>query len=173
MSVAYKAGMASVADRLQEALDGAGWSQGKLARTIGVTQGAISQILLGKTLRSKFLPEIADVLGVSLRWLAGDDVDRDPRAPVVPRAQPAIQVVMMGVAMPPERALARMFEALLAGIDPQIPRAEQALLLAQRLPIGLSHLRDLLPESVKSSSAQAQEDVGEARAMPHLEPLQR
>ena len=173
MSVAYKAGMASLADRLQEALDTAGWSQGRLARTIGVTQGAISQILLGKTRRSKFLPDIADVLGVSVRWLTGEDVPRDPLVPVAPRAEPAIQVVMMGVAMPPERALARMFEALLAGIDPQIPRAEQALLLAKRLPIGLSHLRDLLPESVKPTPAPSQEDVDEARATPHLEPLRR
>lgn len=172
MTVAYIARMASVADRLQEALDGAGWSQGRLARTVGVTQGAISQILLGKTLRSKFLPEIAEVLGVSLRWLAGEDVPKDPLTPPPPRVAPSPQIVMMGVTMPPERALVRMFEGLLAGIDPDVPRDELALLLGQRLPIGLSQLRDLLPDSLTAlPRRQEREDAGEARATQHPEPI--
>ena len=55
---------------------------------------------------------------------------------------------MLGVVLPPERALARMFEALLAGMPDGADRDETALLLAQRLPIGLAQLRDLLPEGV-------------------------
>jgi transcriptional regulator with XRE-family HTH domain len=173
VTVAYIARMASVAERLQEALDSAGWSQGKLARTIGVTQGAVSQILLGKTLRSKFLPEMAEVLGVSLRWLTGEDVPRDPLTPPPPRVAPSPpQVVMMGVTMPPERALVRMFEALLAGIDPDASRDELALLLGQRLPIGLSQLRDLLPDSVSVPPRRERVDVDEALATPHPEPTQ-
>lgn len=173
MVLVYKEGMATFAERLQEALDAKGWSQGKLARAVGVTQGAISQILLGKTHRSKFLPEIAEELGVSMRWLAGEDVSRDPTVPLPPRPQPALNVVMMGVAMPPEYALARMFEGLLAGIDPKAPRDEQALLLAQRLPIGLSQLRDLLPDSVTAMPRRLERPEADAtRAMPHHEPTQ-
>lgn len=48
------------------------------------------------------------------------------------------------VLLPPERALVEMFEALLTGID-QLTKAEKARLLAQRLPSGLSQLRDLMP----------------------------
>ena len=160
-------------NRLAEAMADAETDQSQLARDVGCTPGAINQIVNGGSRRSRFLPDIADVLGVSLRWLMGDDVPRDPLVPRPPRPTTPAQVVMMGVMMPPERALARMFEALLAGIDPQIPRAEQALLLAQRLPIGLSQLRDLLPESAQPRSALAQEDAGEAPATPRLEPLRR
>lgn len=171
MALPYIDRMASVAERLQDALNDRGWSQGKLARATGVTQGAISQILLGKTLRSKFLPDIADVLGVSLRWLVGEDVPRDPTAPMPPRPQPPMAVVTMAVLLPPTRALARMFEALLEGIDDQATQAERALLLAERLPIGLSQLRDLLPESANPVwPIQAQEDAAEVRATLDHEP---
>ncbi|OWK27559.1 transcriptional repressor DicA [Sphingomonas dokdonensis] len=47
--------------------------------------------------------------------------------------------------LPPERALAQMFEGLLMAMDRQLPLAEQGALLARRLPIGLSQLVDLLP----------------------------
>lgn len=51
-----------------------GMSQNRLAREIGVTQGAIGQIVNGTTSRSKYLPDIARALGVSLDWLLGEDV---------------------------------------------------------------------------------------------------
>jgi hypothetical protein len=95
----------------------------------------------------------------------------DPDLNAVPAPPPAAPVVMLSVNLPPERALARMFQALLAGIDPDASRDEQALLLAQRLPIGLSQLRDLLPETVTSSWHQERADVGEARATQHPEPI--
>lgn len=47
--------------------------------------------------------------------------------------------------LPPERALARMFEGLLRVMDRTLPLTEQGQLLAERLPIGLSQLKDLLP----------------------------
>lgn len=59
----------------------AGIDQPALAARAGCTQGAISQILLGHTLRSKYLPDIAKALNVSLDWLRGDSDDRDPAAP--------------------------------------------------------------------------------------------
>jgi phage repressor protein C with HTH and peptisase S24 domain len=45
--------------------------QAALARAVGITQGAISLILIGKTLRSRYLPDIADALMVPLSWLEG------------------------------------------------------------------------------------------------------
>jgi phage repressor protein C with HTH and peptisase S24 domain len=58
-------------DRLKEAMDRKGMDQAALAAAAGCTQGAISQILLGHVLRSKFLPEIAEALDVSVDWLRG------------------------------------------------------------------------------------------------------
>ena len=75
----YHAGMRI--DRLQEAMDDAGLDQPALAEKAGCTQGAISQILLGNTKRSRYLPEIASALGVSLQWLRGESDNRDPGAP--------------------------------------------------------------------------------------------
>lgn len=74
-------------DRLQEAMETAGLDQPALAEKAGCTQGAISQILLGNTQRSRFLPDIASALGVSVQWLRGESDDRDPSAPLVPTSQ--------------------------------------------------------------------------------------
>lgn len=70
-------------DRLKEAMAEAGLDQPALAKVAGCTQGAISQILLGHTHRSKYLPDIARALGVSIDWLRGDSEDRDPSKPTV------------------------------------------------------------------------------------------
>lgn len=123
----------------------AGEDQSSLARAIGITQGAISKILQGKTANSRHLPRIALHLGVSLPWLLGatDDPDANVPAPVAP----VVHFVTMQVALPSERALARMFEGLLRSMDLSAPLDAQALLLAKRLPIGLSQLRDMLPDS--------------------------
>lgn len=50
-------------------------------------------------------------------------------------------------ALPPVGALAQMFAGLLMAMDLSAPVDEQARLLAQRLPIGLSQLQDLQPAS--------------------------
>jgi transcriptional regulator with XRE-family HTH domain len=55
--------------------------------------------------------------------------------------------------LPPERALARMFEGLLMAMDRQLPLDEQGQLLARRLPIGLSQLVDLLPAGTVPADA--------------------
>jgi transcriptional regulator with XRE-family HTH domain len=68
--------MTIVADRLREAMEDRSVDQTVVAEAIGVTQGAISLILLGKTRRSKFLPDIALYLGVSYDWLIGRDVPK-------------------------------------------------------------------------------------------------
>lgn len=55
--------------------------------------------------------------------------------------------------LPPEPALARMFEGLLMAMDRQLPLDQQAGLLARRLPIGLSQLVDLLPAETNPAGA--------------------
>lgn len=66
------------------------------------------------------------------------------KAPPPPQSSGA-QAVNLPDLLPSEEALAQMFEALLMAMDRSVPLAEQARLLAQRLPIGLSQLQDLLP----------------------------
>lgn len=115
--------------------------QSELARIVGCTPGAINQIVMGNVRRSKFLPDIAEALGVALRWLRGEDVPRDPSAPIQPRSPPPVQFVMMPVAWPSEPALEQMFEAFLEIAGDDLSRAELARELAQQLPIGLSALQ--------------------------------
>lgn len=139
--------MATLADRLRLAMDQGRWSQARLAHEVGVTQGAVSQILLGNTLRSRYLPDIAEVLGVPLRWLKGEDVASGPIRTAPEEVRPRLY---LPVELPSEPALTRMFEALLSGISEGTPPAEQARLLAQRLPIGLAQLQDLRPASARA-----------------------
>lgn len=58
-------------DRLREAMERAGHDQSSLARKLNVTPAAINQIVTGKTQRSRYMPAIADELGVSVGWLMG------------------------------------------------------------------------------------------------------
>lgn len=90
--------------------------------------------------------------------------DADPKSQPVP--VPAYREFTLPVLFPPEYALTRMFEALLAMVDPASPAHEQARLLAQTLPIGLSQLRDLLPEDFQSYQA----EPPSAPAKPLVEP---
>lgn len=65
-------------DRMRDAMRAAKLSQSELARRIGVVQGTIAQILSGDTARSKYLPDIAEQLRVSVRWLKGESDDPSP-----------------------------------------------------------------------------------------------
>ncbi|WCT75017.1 S24 family peptidase [Sphingomonas naphthae] len=49
-----------------------GMSQSALAREIGVSQGAVSLILKGHTSKSRYIPDIAGALDVSIAWLEGE-----------------------------------------------------------------------------------------------------
>lgn len=121
-----------------------GLSQSELARRVGVTQATIYKLISGLSTTSRHLHKIARVLGTTTAYLEGETDDpSDGAAP--PSLAPVVHLVTMQVALPPERALARMFEALLRAMDREAPLDEQARLLAQRLPIGLSKLKDLLP----------------------------
>ena len=61
--------------RLIEAMTRKGVSQGALAREVGVTPPAIQQLVNGKTLRTRVLPEIAKALDVSQAWLRNETDD--------------------------------------------------------------------------------------------------
>lgn len=63
------------ADRLAEAMTLRSTDQSTLARELGVTQGAISKIVVGKTANSRLLPRIAVHLDVPLEWLLGQQDD--------------------------------------------------------------------------------------------------
>ena len=156
------------ASRLADAMRKAGEDQSSLSRAIGITQGAISKILQGKTANSRHLPRIAHHLGTSLPWLLGetDDPESDQPAPTAP----VVHFVTMQVALPSERALARMFEGLLRSMDLSAPVDAQALLLAKRLPIGLSQLRDLLPDTVPSAPPSAERPPALATTAPGPRP---
>lgn len=69
-------------NRMMEAMYKREMTQSDLARATGLTQGAINQILSGKTRKSKYAPEIARALGVSLEWLNGEDVPSGIRGQV-------------------------------------------------------------------------------------------
>lgn len=69
-------------NRMMEAMYKREMTQSELARRAGVTQGAINQIVTGKTAKSKYAPEIARALGVSVDWLMGNDVPSGIRGSV-------------------------------------------------------------------------------------------
>lgn len=128
-------------DRVKQAMIEAGLDQEQLARDVGCTQGAISQIINGRSLRSRFLPDIARRLAVSEDYLRGLTDDPDENAP--PPSPPAVLTARLEVTLGSEEALTLMFEGLLAGLDPKASRASHARLLARKLPIALTSLRDL------------------------------
>lgn len=59
----------TLAERLRTALERSGLGQSDLARRAGTTQPTINKLLTGKSLTSKKLVPIANVLGVSAEWL--------------------------------------------------------------------------------------------------------
>ena len=54
---------------IENAREAKGWSQKDLADRVGISQVAIQKIETGKTTQSKFLPKIAQVLGIDLATL--------------------------------------------------------------------------------------------------------
>lgn len=65
-------------DRLKSALGNSGLNQTTLAKRVGCSQGAIQQIMDGRTKNTRLLPDIASALGVSMRWLQGSTDDAAP-----------------------------------------------------------------------------------------------
>jgi phage repressor protein C with HTH and peptisase S24 domain len=70
----YNSGMASLKDRLSQAVAASGLSQAEIARRAStsktkVSQQNVQQLLDGRNKTSKHLPAIAEVLGVDIGWL--------------------------------------------------------------------------------------------------------
>lgn len=128
-------------DRIRARMDAIGLTQSGLARRVGVTQGAIAKIAKNNPNGSSHLHKIAQVLQTTPAYLTGETDDPDQDAP--PPPPPAMITARLEVTLGSEDALALMFEGLLAGLDRDAPRAAQARLLARKLPIALSGLRDL------------------------------
>lgn len=151
--VALDKGAMTLGQRIEERRVAAGISQAELARRVGVRQSTMNSLINGDSRSSRSIVQIARELGTSPAYLMGDIDDPNENAPPPPPAA-LVQLVTMQVALPSERALARMFEGLLRSMDLSAPVDAQALLLAKRLPIALSQLRDLLPDSGLVAPAQ-------------------
>jgi transcriptional regulator with XRE-family HTH domain len=69
------------AARMRQAMAAAELDQRELAERVGVTPGAINQIVTGRTTKSKYLPDIARELRVSLAYLMGATDDPGKQTP--------------------------------------------------------------------------------------------
>ncbi|ARR52153.1 hypothetical protein HY78_01095 [Rhizorhabdus wittichii DC-6] len=61
-------------ERLKTAMQAKRINQSQLAATVGISQGAMWQIIEGRTKKSKHLPDIARALDVPVDWLLGHDI---------------------------------------------------------------------------------------------------
>lgn len=118
-----------------------GISQAELARRVGVRQSTINSLINGDSRSSRSIVKIAQVLNTTPAYLSGNVADPDVNAPLPP--PPAALTARLEVTLGSEEALTLMFEGLLAGLDPKASRASHARLLARKLPIALTSLRDL------------------------------
>lgn len=67
--------MKTIADRLKYARGLKSWTQPQLAVAAGVSSGTIGNIESGARQAKGSLPQIADALGVNLKWLSSGDGD--------------------------------------------------------------------------------------------------
>ena len=146
-------------DRVRSQMAKVGLNQSQLARRINVTQGAIAKIANNNPAGSSHLHRIARVLQTTSEYLTGETDEPSPTA-ALPIPSEQLHFVQLAVALPSERALTRMFDALLELIDAlpaEVDRSERARLLARWLPTGLSQLRDLLPDQAAALPEPAKE----------------
>lgn len=64
-------GMATFGQQVREAREARGWSQEQLAEAVGTTQSTIDRVESGASLRSRFGPEIAALLGLGWNLKGG------------------------------------------------------------------------------------------------------
>lgn len=116
-----------VASEIKRLRAARGWSQGRLAEAAGVSQPTVAALESGEQRSSKFLPRIANALGVAVATLDPEYRDNGNEAPGA------------GTALDPERLASALEEVLLAlplGLSREAARrlAEGALALARTPP---------------------------------------
>lgn len=152
-----------VGQRILARLPAVGLSQAELARRVGISQGAMNNLIAGRSRSSTHLHKIARHLATTPAYLSGEIDDPNEGAP--PPSEPRVQHIMMPVVLPSENALAAMFEGLLEAVDRSAPVDELARELAQLLPSGLSQVRGRLIEgaaTVEQSPREAAEALATA-----------
>jgi len=80
--------MKTLAERLAEARNEAGMSQGALAKLAGCGQSTIASVERGRNQGSTVLPRLAEILGVSALWLAEGRGPKRPTHPPTPPFEP-------------------------------------------------------------------------------------
>jgi transcriptional regulator with XRE-family HTH domain len=139
-----------ISERVREAMSRRGWEQKHLAAAVGCTQGTISQILLGHTQRTRYLPDIAGALGVSMDWLRGATEDEQGTTDM----PDPWQFVSAKFALPSVAMLREMFASLLVLVPEGATREETAQILAERLGTGIAACGPFLVDpSLTSASA--------------------
>lgn len=158
-----------IGERIKALLELRGFkSQSALARAAKISQSTLNGLINNDYRWSPHLPALARALKTSVEYLTGDNDDPDANAPAPVLQDPPVHHVLLAVALPTERALAQMFEAFLEIVEafPDRPDTEEtARLFAQWLPIGLSQLRDLLPDAPPAAVApEIRRELAEALA---------
>jgi transcriptional regulator with XRE-family HTH domain len=148
-----------------------GWSADTLAQAV-LTHAAARGVELSVSQQAVSYFENGNVKNIPpwYKWAEAILLDRQD-LPQPPPAPPPVLTVNLPIPLGTEEALSRMFEGLLAGLDRDAPRASQARLLARKLPIALSSLRDLrsvseTPSAPPSASSEADADLAIANPAP-------
>lgn len=156
-----------VPERLADRIKVTGVSYTSLAKSIGVKQPTITRLVKGEQRSTARIDLLAAALKTSPAYLTGEIDDPDADAPQTSVDVTPARPIMMPVMLPSERALSHMFRTMLRLLK-QLPDEpdddERARLLAQWLPIGLSQLRDLLPEDASPARRATERELAEALA---------
>lgn len=157
----FNIAVSTVGTRLREAMDLRGVDQTSLAAAVGITQGAISLILKGKTRKSKHLPDLARHLKVSLPWLMGyDEPMEQPVAQLVllnPNEQDLIDAYRL-LSVTNKKALEDVAEGLLINdmiksgwIVASTDRLDDRRKLVREIIDGLERYRDAAPALIEAT----------------------
>lgn len=65
--------MSTFGERVKKAREHKKLSQEDLAKALGITQPAVSQLEAGPAQKSKFVVEIAEITGVRIQWLSKEE----------------------------------------------------------------------------------------------------
>ena len=106
----------SLGDRIAGRMAAIGISQSELARQVGITQGAISQLIKGGSRGSSHLHKIARALNTSTAYLESETDDPDADAPAEPSLTPdEADLIEHYRQLPPEdqRAVRRIVETMI------------------------------------------------------------